>query len=108
MTRGSSNTRALKSQLSHLPRNCRSESDNPDRDKIHSLDILKPWKARHPQILPLAEEWSMCKLYRDRVNQLPAPSLAAIRPKVVTDLKVTEHPGWTRVERAKLEMHLKQ
>lgn len=50
----------------------------------------------------------MCKLYRDRVNQLPAPSLAAIRPKVVTDLKVTEHPGWTRVERAKLEMHLKQ
>ncbi|KRE72747.1 hypothetical protein [Arthrobacter sp. Soil762] len=86
----------------------RAESYNPDRDNIQIRDTLKPWKARHPHVLPLSDDWTMCRLYRTTVDKLPAPSLAAIKPKLVTDLKVTLHPGWTRRERAKLEMHLNQ
>lgn len=86
----------------------RAESYNPDREKIHTGETLRPWKARHPHVLPLADEWTMCRLYRDTLNKLPVPSLAAIRPKIFTDLKVTTHPGWTREEQLKLENHLNQ
>jgi hypothetical protein len=105
--------RFKKYQMITLPvkpshKDLRAESYNPDRNKIEAGVILKPWKARHSHVMPLAEDWTMCRLYRDTLNKRPAPSLAAIRPRAITSLKISRHPGWTREEQAKLESHMNQ
>lgn len=86
----------------------RAESFKPDRNQMVMGEILPPWKARHPYVMPLANRWTMCEIQRKTDNGEPAPSLAVVTPSVITKLEVKPHPGWTADEERKIEQHLHQ
>lgn len=95
-------------QVKPASKDPRSESYLPDRSTITALDHLEGWKARHPYLSPLSSRWTMCGILGAQRDGRPFPSLAVIRPRKVSDLKVTRHPGWTLEQARKLNVNLGQ
>jgi hypothetical protein len=86
----------------------RSESYIPDRSTITKVGHLDGWKPRHPYLSPLSSQWTMCGILGAQRESRPYPSLAVIRPREVSDLKVVRHPGWTAEQAEKLKVNLGQ
>lgn len=86
----------------------RSESYIPDRSTITTVGHLDGWKARHPYLSPLSSQWTMCGILGAQREARPYPSLAVIKPRKVSDLKVVLHPGWTAEQAEKLRVNLGQ
>lgn len=86
----------------------RAESYKPDRSSIQHGERLEGWKARHPFVEPLADRWTMCGVLRAARAREPYPTLAVIRPQEVTGLEITNHPGWTADQLARMSGELRQ
>lgn len=84
----------------------RSESWKPVMDSLGVKTNLPPWTRRRQWIDPYLED-SMCTM-NTASHDPGARSLAAIRVRDVTDLKVEPHPGWTADERAKIDGYVNQ
>ncbi|MGX7829812.1 hypothetical protein ACTG9Q_32480 [Actinokineospora sp. 24-640] len=85
----------------------RVESWRPDIPSLRVEASLKPWAPRRPYVEPYVLD-SMCGVLQAVRNAPPARSLAAIRPRLVKDLKVRPHPGWTDLEKRKIEEYVGQ
>jgi len=85
----------------------RAESWKPAIATMTTESHLKDWSKRAPWVERLITD-DMCSL-RDAAAKNPAnPSLGLIRPKTITDFKVTPHEGWTSSERAKIDAYVNQ
>jgi hypothetical protein len=68
---------------------------------------LQEWRHRRPWLDPaISTDTTMCRLHRGAT--MDSPSLALIRPRLVTGLKIDRHPGWTPQQRAKIEQYVGQ
>ncbi|MGH3840551.1 MAG: hypothetical protein ACRDS0_03765 [Pseudonocardiaceae bacterium] len=87
----------------------RPESFRPLLNTVKYEQHLKPWKPRHPYVVDHLHE-SMCELLANtRANPHgKSRSLAAVRPRVVQDIDIAPHPGWTAEEKAKIERYASQ
>ena len=85
----------------------RRESWNPVSATMKQ-DNLRPWARRRRYLDPMVED-SMCSVFRrNRTGDPDAPSLALIRPKDVSALTITPHPGWDDNERRKIHQYTSQ
>lgn len=85
----------------------RHESWRPIMERIRKLGYLKGWRSRRPLLDPAVED-SMCRLNRGARERADAQSLALVRPREVSALKVTAHRAWTVEEQRKIEAHASQ
>jgi hypothetical protein len=88
-------------------RDPRYESWRPRLDSLRVHDSLPPWQARRPHVEPLARQ-SMCEVLNAVRADPPANSLAAVRPRAVTDFVVRPHPGWTPDEQRKIDRYVNE
>lgn len=98
----------IRLQVKPTNKDPRSESYTPDRSTIENIGHLDPWKPRHRYVSPLASDWTMCGILRAQREGQDFPSLAAIRPREVSDFKLKLHPGWTPEQARKLKVNLGQ
>ena len=85
----------------------RIESWRPDLTSIQTENTLAPWSPRRPFVDPYITD-SMCDVL-DAVRSVPpARSLAAVRPREVTRIRIAPHPGWTADEQAKIDQYINQ
>jgi hypothetical protein len=85
----------------------RAESFRPLVDTIRHERTVKGWEKRRPFVIDHVHE-SMCELLAAVRDRPPFRSLAAIRPRVVQDLEIKLHPGWTPAEQAKIDRYIDQ
>lgn len=85
----------------------RRESWKPILSSIIQGEFLKPWKPRRLWLDDYIED-SMCKLNADARDHADAKSLALIRPRDVSALKIERHPGWTPEEQRKIDRYISQ
>jgi hypothetical protein len=85
----------------------RRESWKPIMDTMTHERHLRTWRARETLIDPYVEE-SMCRLNRDALNDPNSQSLALVRPKDVSGLKIEPHRGWTEAEQRKIDAYVNQ
>ena len=85
----------------------RRESWKPILPTIVQGEFLKPWKPRRRWLDDYVED-SMCKLNADARDHADAKSLALVRPRKVSGLKIKEHPGWTPEEQRKIDNYISQ
>lgn len=84
----------------------RSESWKPIMTTMTRGAFLPPWAKRRPLVDPYIEP-SMCEI-NSRSLVPGSRSLAAIRVADVSDFVVTNHPGWTKAEQAKIDSYVNQ
>jgi hypothetical protein len=85
----------------------RAESWRPRMHTLARVGHLAPWRPRE-RILASAVEDSMCRLVSGARESVRSKSLALIAPKVVQDLVVEAHPGWTPEQQAKIDQYVLQ
>jgi hypothetical protein len=85
----------------------RRESWKPYPETIANEGHLRAWDPRRPHLDPHIED-SMCSLFRHTRDHADAQSLALVRPKDVSGLKVEPHPGWTPEEQKKIDAYINQ
>lgn len=84
----------------------RSESWKPLMSTMTRGAFLPPWAKRRPLVDSYIEP-SMCEI--NSGSLLPrSRSLAAIQVADVSDFVVTNHPGWTKAEQAKIDSYVNQ
>jgi hypothetical protein len=85
----------------------RRESWRPRMTTLQVENHLQEWRHRRPWLDPaISTDTTMCRLHRGAT--MDSPSLALIRPRLVTGLKIDRHPGWTPQQRAKIEQYVGQ
>lgn len=85
----------------------RAESYRPLIHTVQTETSLGTWKKRKPFIIDQVQ-LSMCEVLAAVRASPPARSLAAIRPRMVKDLLIKPHPGWSAAEQAKIDNYLRQ
>lgn len=85
----------------------RVESWRPDLTSIQPEAFLRPWVPRRQFVDPYVTD-SMCDILEAVPDRPPARSMAAVRPREVTDVEIAAHPGWTRDEQAKIDRYANQ
>lgn len=85
----------------------RTESWKPAIATMVTEKHLNDWAKRAPWVDPLIEN-DMCTLRDSAATSMASQSLGLIRPKQVLDFEVTEHPGWTPSELAKIDAYVNQ
>jgi hypothetical protein len=85
----------------------RGESWRPAMTTLRREGHLRDWSRRWPYLADHISD-SMCGLLAGVRDHPPARSLAAIRPREVTDLDVEPHPGWTSADQAKIDRYMGQ
>jgi hypothetical protein len=85
----------------------RRESWRPRMQTLRKLDHLPPWKRRQAWLDSYIED-SMCRINRAAREHSDAPSLALVRPREVSALTLTPHPGWSKDEQAKIDAYVNQ
>ena len=85
----------------------RLESWKPAMGTLQVDSSVKGWVRRREWIDPLIQD-DMCGVRRAAEANMRAPSLALIKPREITDFVVTEHPGWSRSEEAKIDAYVNQ
>ncbi|WP_410597867.1 hypothetical protein [Amycolatopsis sp. lyj-23] len=80
------------------------------RPQMHTLKVtghLTPWTPRRRWLDPaISTDTTMCSLHRGAT--MASQSLALIRPRRITDLRVTRHAGWTKEQQAKINDYVSQ
>lgn len=78
------------------------------RPRMNTLRIENHLTGRHRRewIDPYIGLTTMCKLNNGATMR--SPSLGLIRPREVTDLVITRHPGWTAAQQAKIDKYVGQ
>jgi hypothetical protein len=84
----------------------RAESWKPVMSTLTRGASLPPWAKRRPVVDPYIEP-SMCEINAGSLLS-GARSLAAIQVADVSDFVVTDHPGWTKAEQAKIDSYVNQ
>lgn len=80
----------------------RRESWRPQMPTLEVTGHLKPWLPRRSWLEPaISTDMTMCRLHRGAT--MASPSLALLRPRRITDLRITRHPGWTTKQQAKID-----
>ncbi len=88
----------LSLELAPTPGDPRAESYRPNLGGITAIQHLDTWRARHPYVAPLTDQWTMCGiLHRYRARE-DFPSLAIIRPYQVKGLRFEDHGGWSETQ----------
>ncbi len=85
----------------------RRESWRPRLNTLLRLDHLEPWRRRREWLDQYVEE-SMCRLNAAARVRPDAKSLALVRPKEITGLRIERHPGWTPSEQNKIDRYVQQ
>jgi hypothetical protein len=85
----------------------RRESWRPRMQSLVKVDHLPPWKRRQGWLDPYIEE-SMCRIFQATRQRIDAPSLALVRPREVSGLTLTPHPGWSKAEQQKIDAYVNQ
>jgi hypothetical protein len=88
-------------------RDPRRESWRPLVNTLKKDGHLKDWQRRLPYVADHIED-SMCRVLAAVKTDPPAKSLAAIRPREVSDLHIEAHPGWSADELAKIDQYVNQ
>ena len=76
-------------------------------DTLTVENYLPPWRRRKDHVDDHVGG-TMCGLIRAVRDSPPARSLAAIRPRQVTDLDIEPHPGWSDEELRKIDQYVSQ
>jgi hypothetical protein len=85
----------------------RRESWRPQMPSLKVTGHLKPWAPRRSWLDPaISTDTTMCKLNRGAT--MATQSLALLRPRRITDLRIARHPGWTKQQQAKIDAYLDQ
>ncbi|WP_228684558.1 hypothetical protein [Amycolatopsis thermoflava] len=85
----------------------RRESWRPQMPTLKVVGHLKAWDPRRRWLDPaIGTDTTMCRLRRDAT--MASPSLALLRPRRITDLRITRHPGWSKQQRAKIDAYVDQ
>lgn len=85
----------------------RTESWNPDITSLVVTDHLDPWKRRRDLLDPLAVD-DMCELNGSNKGGATGPSLGLVPVRELRALRISNHPGWTREEQAKIDNYVGQ
>ncbi|MBD3781619.1 MAG: hypothetical protein IE926_01495 [Micrococcales bacterium] len=85
----------------------RVESWQPDMATMKVIDHLDPWRRRRALLEPTASD-TMCELNRQNQHATVAPSLGLVPVRSLTDLRITDHAGWTPDEQAKIDAYVNQ
>jgi hypothetical protein len=83
------------------------ESWKPIRDSFVRERHLDRWPPRRSWLDPHVED-SMCQLNRAARAKPDAQSLALVRPREISDLEITQHPGWTSEQQKKIDEYASQ
>jgi hypothetical protein len=89
------------------PGDPRAESWRPEVNTLSKEGHLPPWKRRQAYVNDFIDG-TMCGLIQAVRENPPARSLAAIRPREVTDLDIESHPGWDTEDRRKIAKYMDQ
>ncbi|WP_310970223.1 MULTISPECIES: hypothetical protein [unclassified Amycolatopsis] len=77
---------------------------------MHTLKVtghLNPWAPRRRWLDPaISTDTTMCSLHRGAT--MASQSLALIRPRRISDLRITRHAGWTKEQQAKINDYVSQ
>ncbi|MGW4830253.1 hypothetical protein ACWEOG_21895 [Amycolatopsis japonica] len=85
----------------------RRESWRPRMPSLKREKRLKTWASRRPWIdEAISADVTMCSLVRGAT--MSTQSLALIRPKKITALRVTPHRGWSAAQQAKIDAYVGQ
>ncbi|WP_406635443.1 hypothetical protein [Amycolatopsis sp. WGS_07] len=85
----------------------RRESWRPRMPTLEVTGHLRPWSSRRSWLDPaISADTTMCRLHRGAT--MASTSLALLRPRRITDLRITRHPGWTAAQKAKIEAYVSQ
>ncbi|CAM3704281.1 hypothetical protein KIPE111705_21185 [Kibdelosporangium persicum] len=84
----------------------RRESWRPRMPTLKVTNHLKDWARRRRWLDPAITEITMCRLHRGAT--MDSQSLGLIRPKRITALRITRHPGWSSSQQAKIDDYVKQ
>jgi hypothetical protein len=85
----------------------RRESWKPILESMTNEGHLDPWKPRRAWLDPYVED-SMCRLNRNARENGNSQSLALVRPRNVSSLKIELHPGWTTEEQRRIDLYVGQ
>lgn len=88
-------------------RDQRRESWQPRMDTLVRERHVPPWRHRRQWLDPYVQE-SMCNIYRSTRERPDAKSLALIRPREVSRLKIEPHGGWTPEQQRKIDAYVGQ
>ncbi len=97
----------LRVQATPASGDTRVESWRPDMSTMKVIDHLDPWKRRRALLDPTASD-TMCSLNRENQAEAVAASLGLVPVRELIDLRVTEHPGWSPDEQAKIDAYVNQ
>lgn len=85
----------------------RRESWRPRMPTLKRKKHLKEWSHRRPWIDPaISTRTTMCRLIRGAT--MDTQSLALIRPKRITALRIARHQGWSASQQAKIDAYVGQ
>ncbi|WP_194293423.1 hypothetical protein [Actinomadura macrotermitis] len=85
----------------------RVESYRPIVETVQTLSYLDTWERRKVFVIDHVQA-SMCELLSEIRERPLARSLAAIRPRVVKNLEIKAHPGWSAAEQRKIDRYIQQ
>ena len=85
----------------------RPESRKIDVSGIRTTQNLASWQDR-ARVIGQVRDPTMCRLVRNARTDLNAQSLAAVTPRGIDGLDFEPHPGWSPIERAKLDEYRRQ
>ncbi|MGH3718300.1 MAG: hypothetical protein ACRDRI_05535 [Pseudonocardiaceae bacterium] len=85
----------------------RPESRKINAESLSVVDHLDGWPKRSRWVEPLAVA-SMCEMNQAVLNDMDAPPLGAIRPRRVSGLSLSVHPGWSTEQRARFDKYALQ
>lgn len=85
----------------------RAESWKPTISTMTTQTHLRDWAKRAPWVEPLISA-DMCSLRDAAAKDSSKPSLGLVRPKEITDFKLSRHEGWTPTEQAKIDAYVNQ
>lgn len=85
----------------------RPESRKINAESLRVVDHLDGWTRRSSWVEPLAVT-SMCEMNLAVSNDMNSPSLGAIRPRQVSGLSLSVHPGWSPEQRARFDRYAQQ
>ncbi|NHI19448.1 hypothetical protein H9L10_13170 [Phycicoccus endophyticus] len=71
------------------------------------VDHLDPWKRRQALLDPTVTD-TMCALNRENQAEAADASLGLVPVRELIDLRVTDHPGWSQDEQAKIDAYVNQ
>jgi hypothetical protein len=85
----------------------RPESYRPITGTVRAETTLTGWDRRKVFVIDHVQA-SMCELLTDIRDHPLARSLAAVRPRVIKNIDIKPHPGWTSAEEAKIDRYVRQ